>query len=301
MRKDDSPFRQAASVLPEALYLAAEGTDEPTRQRAEEFRLRLGSPMTVVLEGRETALDSPPVREADLRGVLELASRYSAHTVLDRVRAGFVTIKGGHRIGLCGEAVMREGRVHSLDKLFSLAIRIARPAEGVAREALAGLQTGGRLRSALILAPPGAGKTTLLRELIRRVSDGVGVEARRVGLVDERFEVAASWEGRPQFDVGRRTDVMSGCPKAAGMSILLRGMAPQVLAVDEVTAEEDVEAMAWAAGCGVTLLCTAHGGGLRDLKRRPLYRRLMELGIFERLLLLENSAGVRRLTVEALL
>ncbi len=300
MERENIPYWQAASVLPEGFRPAVEGASDAVRQCAEEFRLRLGAPLAVAVDGGEVRLHSPLVKEQDLRSVLELASRFSVHTVLDRVRAGFVTIRGGHRIGLCGEAVMRDGQIHTLDKLYSMAIRIARPMEGVGREALSGIQEGDMLCSTLILAPPGAGKTTLLRELIRRISDGVGTQERRVGLVDERGEVAASWEGRPQFDVGRRTDIMSGCPKAAGMSILLRGMSPQVLAVDEVTAGEDVEAMAWAAGCGVTLLCTAHGGGMRDLERRPLYRELLGLGIFQRVLLLSNEAGVRRVQVEAL-
>lgn len=300
MEMNLSPFRQAASILPPVFREAAERAEAPVQGSTEEFRLRVGTPMSLVVEGRERVLDTPPVEEQDLRAVLALASRSSAHTVLDRVRAGFVTIRGGHRIGLCGEAVMKDGRIHALDKLFSLAVRVARPVPGAAGEALSGMQEDGRVCSALILAPPGAGKTTLLRELIRRVSDGVGTSPQRVGLADERGEVAACWQGRPQFDVGRCTDIMSGCPKAQGMSILLRGMAPQVLAVDEITAGEDVEAMAWAAGCGVTLLATAHGGSLEDLKRRPLYRNLMELGIFRRAVLLENTDGVRRVRVEAL-
>jgi len=144
------------------------------------------------------------------------------------------------------------------------------------------------------------GKTTLLRELVRRISDGIGMAPLRVGLADERGEVAALWEGRPQFDVGRRTDVMSGCSKADGISILLRGMSPRVLAVDEITAAEDVEAIAWAAGCGVTLLATAHGGSVDDLQRRPLYRQLVDLGLFRRVLVLESRLGRRLMRIEVL-
>ena len=167
-------------------------------------------------------------------------------------------------------------------------------------QALAGILDRGQLCSTLILAPPGVGKTTLLRELVRRISDGIGAAPLRVGLADERGEVAALWEGRPQFDVGRRTDVVSGCPKSDGVAILLRGMSPRVLAVDEITAGEDVEAMAWAAGCGVALLATAHGGSVDDLRRRPLYRKLLDLGLFQRVLVLESRQGRRLMRIEVL-
>ena len=296
----NTPYFQAAAVLPETHYRTAAAINAPARRRAEEFRLRVGHPMTVLIDGREHRTDGPEVTEGDLRTLLERASRSSAHTVLDRVRSGFVTIRGGHRIGLCGTAVMREGSIQSLDRLSSAAVRIAKPVEGLGGQAVSAMAQNGRLCSTLILAPPGAGKTTLLREMVLRLSDGVDTPARRVGLADERGEVAAVWEGKPQLGVGSHTDVMSGCPKAAGLSILLRGMSPEVLAADEITAEADVDAMTWAVGCGVTLLATAHGGSVDDLTRRPLYRKLMELGLFRRVLLLESRGGLRTLRCEVL-
>lgn len=195
---------------------------------------------------------------------------------------------------------MKQGQIQAFGRLSSLSIRIAKQVTGVGGQALSGILDRGQLCSTLILAPPGVGKTTLLRELVRRISDGIGMAPLRVGLADERGEVAALWEGRPQFDVGRRTDVMSGCSKADGISILLRGMSPRVLAVDEITAAEDVEAIAWAAGCGVTLLATAHGGSVDDLQRRPLYRQLVDLGLFRRILVLESRLGRRLMRIEVL-
>lgn len=297
----DTAYMQAAEILPEAHFRAAMRLNGSASAGAEEFRLRVGQPVTVVVGEKELEMDGATVTEDDLRTLLERASRSSAHTVLDQVCAGFLTIRGGHRIGLCGTAVMQDGKICGLDRLSSAAVRIARPVEVLGGQAVAGIAEGGTLHSTLILAPPGAGKTTLLRETVRRLSDGIGAVPRRVGLADERGEVAAVWDGRPQLDVGRHTDVMSGCPKAEGIAVLLRGMRPEVLAVDEITASADLNAIVWAAGCGVMLLATAHGGCVEDLGRRPLYRRLLELGVFQQALLLENRDGARVLRRERLL
>lgn len=158
----------------------------------------------------------------------------------------------------------------------------------------------GQVLSTLILAPPGAGKTTLLRDLVRAFSDGEGGEPLRVSVADERGEIAALWRGTPQLYVGRRTDVLDGCSKAEGLSILIRGMNPQVAAVDELGSSEDVQAVAEAAGCGVAVLATAHGTGLDDLRRRPACRELLELGVFRRLVILERRGGVRAVRTEDL-
>ena len=156
------------------------------------------------------------------------------------------------------------------------------------------LAEGGELSNTLILSPPGLGKTTLLRDLIRCVSLGEGVRPRRVGVADERGELGA---GALRRHLGPRTDVLENCPKAAALLMLLRGMAPQVLAVDEITAPEDLRAIQEAAGCGVTLLATAHGGSWEELRLRPLYRELLDQGIFRTFVVLSLAQGKRVYTV----
>lgn len=256
--------------------------------------------MTVLLPSGECPLGGEPVSERDLREVLERASQASAHTVLEQVRSGFVTLRGGHRIGLCGTASRKDGEVTSLRYLSSLSIRVARAVEGQAGELLTELTENGAFLSTLILGPPGSGKTTLLRELIRTLSDGHGIRPHRVGVADERGEIAALWQGKAQFRVGRQTDILDGCPKAEGLSILLRGMNPQVLAVDEITRPADADAIIEAAGCGAALLATAHGGSIADLKRRPVYRALLSEGIFRRVVVLDQRDGKRTARVEVL-
>lgn len=293
-------FRQAAALLPPSIRESLETLPEETCRRAEEIRLRAGRPPALVLPEGEREVGERPVRPEELDLVLEIATRASAHTAAEQVRHGFFTVPGGHRIGLCGTAVCRDGVVHGLRRLSSLAIRIAREVPGAANSVLDRLWEEGELQSTLILSPPGWGKTTLLRDLIRAVSDGDGCPAQRVGVADERGELAGMYGGLLQFDLGRRTDVLDGCPKGTGLLMLLRGMGPQVLAADEITDPEDVDALVGAAGCGVALLATAHGRSRADLERRPVYRALLAEGIFRRLVLIDLSDGARRYRVEAL-
>ena len=260
-------FRQAAALLPPHLRRPVERLDGTSQARVEELRLRAGRPLTLVCpEGERTVPGAEaPVRSMDLSLVLEIATQASAHTALERVRNGFFTVRGGHRIGICGSGVVRDGEVRNLRQLSSLAIRVAREVPGLSAAVLDRLWSGGVLQSTLLLSPPGGGKTTLLRDLIRAVSDGEGGPALRVGVADERGELAAMYQGEPQFSIGRQTDVLDGCPKGPALLMLLRGMNPQVLAADEITAPEDAAALEMAANCGVSLLCTAHAGSLEEL------------------------------------
>lgn len=293
-------YCQAAGTLPPRLRQEALSLPREDQSRAEELRLRMGRPMSVVFSEEERSLGTTAVEAKELEQLIEISSRASLHTVLDQVCRGYLTIEGGHRIGLCGTATLRNGEIHSLSRMSSANLRIARQVRGVSQPVFDSLCPKGRLVSTLILAPPGMGKTTLLRDLVRRVSDGDGCIPLRVSLADERGEVAALYNGMPQLEVGGRTDVVEGCPKAQGLMLLLRAMNPQVLAVDEITAPEDVQALKTAFGCGVTLLATAHGAERGDLERRTLYRPLLEEGMIRRLVTIRSRNGRRDYQVEEL-
>ena len=302
MGEPDAALAQAAACLPRMLRAAALSLPEAGR-KCEEISLRAGRGAFWTAEGveRPQGGDKPlPVTEADLRLVAELATQPSFHAALEKLRDGFLPLTGGHRLGLCGTAVVRDGAVVNLRELSSANLRIARAVEGAADQVLPLLRREDGVKSTLILSPPGGGKTTLLRDLIQALSQGRGGPPLRVGLADERGEVAALREGTPMLDVGPRTDVMDGCPKHLALMFLLRSMGPQVLAADEITAPEDGQAMSAAAHCGVSLLATAHGAELADLRRRPLYRRLLEEGLFQAAVIIRREGGRRRCQVEAL-
>ena len=284
-------------VLPQFLRGMLSVLSREERDRVEELRLREGFPLAAVRAGEEwthPAWRGRKLTEEDLRRVLETAGRGSVHTILDQLRGGYVTAPGGVRVGICGEGAVQEGKLLSFRHITSLALRVPHTLPGLAAPLLPQRLEGGRLPSPLLLSPPGAGKTTLLRDLIRCLSQGEGIPPRRVGVADERGELGA---GELRYGLGPRVDVLENCPKATALLMLLRGMAPQVLAADEITAPEDLRAMEEAAGCGVTLLATAHGGSWEELRRRPLYRTMLEEGIFQKFVFITLEGGRRVYTV----
>ena len=289
-----SRYDEAVELLPYHLRGPARLIDEMDKANAEEFRLRVGYVPTVLLPEGERPIARTPVTTQDLSAVLEIASLASVHTVRDSLKHGYISAKGGFRVGLGGQASVRDTEVTGFLHLGSAAIRITKEIRGVADSLLPQIKERGLILSTLILSPPGGGKTTVLRDLIRLASDS----GRRVSVADERGEIAALKDGVPQMDVGSRTDVLSGCAKDRAVMMLLRTMNPEIIAMDEITAEEDARALERAASCGVTLFATVHGYDLDGLLKKPLYRGMIEKGLFERLVIISREASSRAYVVK---
>ena len=258
--------QELLSILP-AKYRAV--LTEDRLRTIQEIRLRLGQPGILICSDGRFPLNQPAAEE-DLRYCVNAASRYSPWNTAT-IREGYLTAPGGHRIGLCGESA-GEG----LRSITSLCIRVSRDIPGL----------GDRLavrESTLILGPPGSGKTTLLRNLVRRIS---GRNGESVAVVDERCEIFPLSGGRPCFDPGPNTDILSGKCKGEGIDCVLRSMGPGWIAVDEITAEGDCAALVRAGWCGVKLLATAHAGSVSDLYSRAIYRPLTETGLFHSVILM---------------
>ncbi len=290
-------FNRAARLLPSSLRAAVLQLPTAVAAKVEEIRLRAGQkPSAVVGDVEINILPEYRVKPSDLQLVLEIATRASVHSYADNIRMGFVSAEGGCRLGLCGIAATENGRVTALRRLSSVCIRIPHEKKGCADTVFERL-VGEGFESTIIVSPPGGGKTTLLRELVRKLSEF----GKRVCLVDERNEVAGTFEGESCFDLGEKTDILTGAPKAEGVFMLLRSMAPQIIAFDEISSPADIEAVQLSANCGVKLLVTAHGNGIEDLKGRTLYRRLLEGGIFRRAVIIENNEGIRNYKVEELM
>ena len=294
--RGDKSFENAAALLPRGIREAFLSLGAAEMEQAEEFRLRSGSRPAVLLPEGERELGTREVTPEDLASLIETATHGSAHTALALVRAGYVPLAGGCRLGLCGEMTAGADGELALRRLSSAAVRIARERRCCGDALRRALFSGG-FRDTLIVSPPGAGKTTLLREMVRLLSES----GERVAVADERGEIAAVSGGRAHFDVGPRTDVMTGAPKADAALMLIRSMNPTVLAMDEITSAGDVEAVMGAAGCGVRLIATAHGGSVGSLRRRGLYRRLLDEGIFARFVSVRRRAdGIREYEVKEL-
>lgn len=273
--------------------------EKPDYDSIYEIRLRTGKPLFLVYAGGEHCLkikgqEPYLVTGQDLKETLEYVSGYSLYACEDEIRQGYISVQGGHRVGVAGKVILDGNHIRGMKYISCINVRLSHQVPGCADAVMSYIRNGEHLSHTLIISPPRGGKTTLLRDVIRQLSNGrEDIPGVTVGVVDERSELAGSWQGIPQNDLGLRTDILDACPKAEGMQMLVRAMSPDVVAVDELGREEDFRAVESVIHCGCCLIATAHGNSLEDVLRQPFFQRLKEMEIFEKYIVLggRNQVG----------
>lgn len=276
------------------------------QKQLEEIRMRAGRPIMLLNFNTEWFVDKRGnltedssegfvVSQEDIRITVELMSENSVYAYQDAIKNGYITIRGGHRIGLAGRVVTENGVIKSIKDISGLNIRFSNQVFGCSKKIIGYLLKGKTdIYNTLVISPPQCGKTTILRDIARNLSNGIveyDFKGVKVGIVDERSELAACLKGIPQNDVGIRTDVLDGCPKSIGMLMMIRSMSPKVIITDEIGNEGDREAVISVLNAGVRIITSAHGYNISELKSRREVLKLIEDGVFERYVVLGNSNG----------
>ena len=275
----------------------------------EEIRIRSNMPMCLLMKGEEYYLSKDGALTRDEKEALSIQAKevgeifnhicdYSPYAYIDELKQGYLTVSGGHRIGVAGQALVEGEEVVGMKYISFLNIRVAHEILGVAKKVLPYLYKDGSFLSTLIISAPRGGKTTLLRDLVKELSDGNEFsKGVNVGVVDERSEIAGCFMGIPQNHVGQRTDVLDACPKTKGMMMMIRSMSPDIIAIDELGTSEDVQALKKVIRCGCQVLVTIHGTSYEEVRAKKEMKELINEHIFERYLILYKNNSERMIDV----
>ncbi|MBB6625174.1 stage III sporulation protein AA [Clostridium gasigenes] len=262
--------------------------------KIQEIRIKVGKPIILNSFKGERILKYTVTAE-DIKQILVKISNYSLYAYEEEIKQGYITIKGGHRIGIAGECVIVGGIIRTIKNISSLNIRICREVIGSSNEVMKYIAKNNRIYNTLIVAPPKCGKTTILRDIARNVSYGMNIinlSGKKVSIIDERSEIAACFNGVPQMDVGVRTDVLDNCLKREGMLMAIRSLSPEVLICDEIGTKGDIEALLMAFNSGVNVVVTLHGFSIDDIYKRKVFKELLDNSILDRIVILSNKNGV---------
>lgn len=272
-------------------------------QEMEEIRLRAAQPLLLKIGESEWGLTSrgeltkklPEAINAsreDLYRTIASISDNSLYALEEEIRRGFITIPGGHRVGLAGQVIVQAAGIKGIKEFSSICFRLAREKKGCARTILPHIMSTGTIVNTLIISPPRCGKTTILRDIARSISLGSpAFPPHNIAIIDERSEIAGTHRGLAQLDVGLRSDVLDACPKAWGMMMAIRSLSPQVLIADEIGRKEDVEALQECVNAGVAVICSIHARNPEELSKRPLIKKLLSQGAFRLGVVLSRRNG----------
>lgn len=281
-----------------------ERLDEREFDHIYEIRIRVNQPLIVIRDNKEMFITSMGLytqdkrqaiiaTSADIQNTLEMMSQHSMYAFEEEMRQGYITLQGGHRVGIVGKIIVEGGSLKSIRHVGAMNIRIAHEIIGAADQVMPYIYKEYRaIYHTLLVSPPRCGKTTILRDLIRQLSNGSSIyDGMTVGVVDERSEIAGCFQGIPQNDIGFRTDVLDGCSKVDGMLMLLRSMSPEIIAIDEIGKKDDLYAIEEVLNAGVKIVSTVHGSTLEDIMRKPVLREMIEKQFFERIICISARKG----------
>ncbi len=291
------------SYLPSRLKIKVKESVNINIKNILEIRLRINQPVNIITRTKDIFVKNTEVKVKDLQDAMLILTENSLYALERQYKEGFITISGGHRVGFTGQVITENNRIKSIKNINSINYRLSREIIGVAEKVVEKIYDykNNYVYNTLIISPPICGKTTLLRDLVRLLSDGdrkLKITGKKIGLVDERSEIAGAYKGIPQNNIGKKTDLLDNCPKSEGMLLLIRAMSPEIIAVDELGKKEDFYAVREAANAGVSLLTTLHGKNLQSIKSKPGFRELIG-HIFERYIILSKRNGIG--TIEKIL
>lgn len=263
------------------------------REPVQEIRIKVNKPIIIYLSSKEMILNRIATLE-DIKQILVRVSNYSLYAYEEEIKQGYITIKGGHRIGIAGECVISKGEVRTIRNISSLNIRICKEVKGCSNEIMKYIVENNRVNNTLIISPPKCGKTTILRDIARNISSGMPInnlKGKKVSIIDERSEIASCFNGIPQLDVGIRSDILDNCLKKDGMIMAIRSLSPEILICDEIGTEGEMEALNMAFNSGVNIIVTIHGYNFEDIYKRKVFKDLLENSILEKVIVLSNRRG----------
>jgi len=279
-------------ILPKTIRNKLEQADN--LQQLEEIRIKVNKPLFIHIGSKEKMWDYIATSE-DIKYIMQRISSYSIYAFEDEIRQGYITIRGGHRVGLCGVCVIENNSIKTIKDISSINIRACKEIIGCADKVMPYITYDNLVHNTIIISPPKCGKTTLLRDISRQISKGntsTRIHGKNVSLIDERSEIAGSFKGIPQMDVGIRSDVLDNCPKSQGIMMAIRSMSPDVIVCDEIGTKQDMESILMALNSGISLITTIHGFGIEDLYKRLVFKDIVDNYVFTRGIVLSNKRGI---------
>lgn len=279
-------------ILPKSIRYEYEKLD--SKDKLQEIRIRADKPLIFYLGSKEV-LTNYKVKSEDLKSIMQRMSGYSIYAFEQEIRQGYITIEGGHRIGICGSCVTENNSIKTIKDIASINIRICREIIGCSNKVLKYICKDKEIQNTIIISPPKCGKTTILRDIVRNLSLGIrelNISGKKVSVIDERSEIAACYKGMPQLEVGLRTDIFDNCPKHLGIIMAIRSMAPEVIVADEIGTSEDIASIIMALNCGVKVITTIHGNSIEDFINRKVFNDAIENKVFKRAIVLSNKRGI---------